>query len=41
VFRSKPAELRQYLMAFEALRAASFSPKDSVALIHAVARGEG
>ena len=41
VFRSKPAELRQYLMAFEALRAAALSPKDSIALIHAVARGEG
>jgi transcriptional regulator with XRE-family HTH domain len=40
VFRSKPGELRQYLMAFEALRAASLGPKDSIALIQSIARGE-
>jgi transcriptional regulator with XRE-family HTH domain len=39
VFRSKPAELRMYRVAFDALRAAALSPDDSVSLIQAVARG--
>jgi len=40
VFRSKPEELRSYVMCFEALRAAALSPKDSVDLISQVARGD-
>jgi|SRR5579859_5460551 len=41
VFRNKAAEVRTYLMAFEAIRAASLGPKDSLALIQKIARGEG
>lgn len=40
VFRSRPEELRSYLMSFEALRAVALSPKKSVDFIAAVARGE-
>src|SRR6266508_3378601 len=40
VFRSKPEELRSYVMCFEALRAAALSPKDSVDIISQVARGD-
>ena len=41
VFRSKPAELRTYWMAFEALRTAALSPKDSIALIQSVVQAKG
>lgn len=40
VFRSRPEDLRSYLMSFEALRATALSPKKSVDFIAAVARGE-
>ncbi len=39
VFRSRPDELRSYLMSFEALRATALSPKDSSAFIAAIAHG--
>ncbi len=38
VFRSKPTELRQYWMSFEALRAAALSPEESVDFIAAAAK---
>ena len=41
VFRSKPVELRTYWMAFEALRTAALSPKDSIALIQSVVQAKG
>jgi transcriptional regulator with XRE-family HTH domain len=40
VIRSKPEELRQYWMSFEALKAVSLSEPDSTAFITAVIRGE-
>lgn len=40
VFRSRSEELRSYWMSFEALRAASLTPKKSVEFITAVARGD-
>jgi transcriptional regulator with XRE-family HTH domain len=39
VFRSKPAEVRSYLMSFEALKAASLTPEQSRDFIDAVAHG--
>ncbi len=41
VFRSKPAELRSYLMSFEALRAAALPPEESIDFIKALATAEG
>lgn len=40
VIRSKPEELRQYWMSFEALKTAALSEADSIAFITGVARGE-
>ncbi|GAA4450567.1 helix-turn-helix domain-containing protein [Phytohabitans houttuyneae] len=40
VFRSRPDELRNYWMSFEALRAAALNPKKSVDFISAIVRGE-
>ncbi len=40
VIRSKPEELRQYWMSFEALKAASLSEPDSIGFITAIIRGE-
>jgi hypothetical protein len=40
VFRSRPEELRSYLMSFEALRASALSPKKSIDFISGIARGE-
>lgn len=40
LIRSKPEELRQYWMSFEALKAASLSEPDSIAFITAVVRGD-
>jgi transcriptional regulator with XRE-family HTH domain len=40
VFRSKPAEVRSYLMSFESLRSAALSPADSSEFINTVARAK-
>jgi transcriptional regulator with XRE-family HTH domain len=40
VIRSKPEELEEYRMSFEALKSAALSEQDSIALITGVARGE-
>lgn len=40
VIRSKPEEMRQYWMSFEALKAASLSEPDSIAFITALIRGK-
>lgn len=40
VIRSKPEELREYWVSFEALKAASLSEPDSIAFITAIIRGE-
>ncbi len=37
VFRSRPTELRSYLMSFESLRTASLSPEESITLIAGLA----